>query len=247
MTPTSHACCDAANGSHDPAEIARFNAMAPRWWDPRSEFRPLHTLNPLRLDYLDKAAALAGKRILDVGCGGGLLSEAMARRGAQVTGIDLAARAIEVAELHAMQSAVVLQYRCESPQAHLASQPAPYDIVTCMEMLQHVPDPAGVLHALQALVRPGGHVFVATLNRSLKSYLQVILAAEYALNLFERGTHRHERFIKPSELAAWARGAGLYVQDITGISYDPLCDRARLVPNVAVSYLMHLRREQDMR
>lgn len=232
-------------GTHDPAEIARFDAMAQRWWDPQGEFRPLHVLNPVRLDYVEAGAGLAGRRVLDVGCGGGLLSEAMAARGAEVTGIDLAPLTIEVAELHALESGVPVRYLRESAEAHAAHRAGYYDIVTCMEMLEHVPEPAGVLRALHALVAPGGHIFVATLNRNLKSYLLAIVGAEYVLNLLERGTHTYERFIKPSELAAWARAAALDVQDVTGVAYDPLRNQARLAANVDVNYMMHLRREKD--
>jgi len=245
MTTTSPDSSAGIGGNHDPAEIARFDAMAQRWWDPQGEFRPLHVLNPVRLDYVDAGAALAGKRVLDVGCGGGLLSEAMAARGAEVTGIDLAPLTIEVAELHALESGVPVRYLRESAETHAMHRAGYYDIVTCMEMLEHVPEPAGVLRALHALVAPGGHIFVATLNRNLKSYLLAIVGAEYVLNLLERGTHTYERFIKPSELAGWARAAALDVQDVTGVAYDPLRNHARLAANVDVNYMMHLRRGKD--
>ncbi len=232
------------NANHDPAEIARFDATSQRWWDPQGEFRPLHALNPVRLDYIDSAAALRGKRVLDVGCGGGLLSEAMAGRGAEVTGIDLAPLTIEVAELHAMEGKVSVSYRRESAEAHAAHSAGRYDVVACMEMLEHVPDPHSVLRALHTLVAPGGQVFVSTLNRNLKSYLLAIVGAEYVLNLLERGTHTYERFIKPSELARWARAAQLEVVDIAGLAYDPLQNKARRSSNVDVNYMMHLRRGQ---
>ena len=175
--------------NHDPAEIARFDATAQRWWDPQGEFRPLHVLNPVRLDYIDARASLRGKRVLDVGCGGGLLSEAMSRRGAIVTGIDLGAATIEVAELHALDSGLQIRYLRESAEDHAQHSPAAYDIVTCLEMLEHVPEPASVLRALHALVKPGGDIVVSTLNRNLKSWLLAIVGAEYVLGLLERGTH----------------------------------------------------------
>jgi 2-polyprenyl-6-hydroxyphenyl methylase/3-demethylubiquinone-9 3-methyltransferase len=229
--------------NHDPQEIARFDAIAQRWWDPHGEFRPLHALNPVRLDYVDNRAGLAGKRVLDVGCGGGLLSEAMARRGAQVTGIDLGPQTVEVAELHALESKLPVSYARESAETHAASNAGAYDIAVCMEMLEHVPEPDSVLRALHALVKPGGHVFVSTLNRNLKSYLLAIVGAEYVMNLLTRGTHTYERFIRPSELARWARAAQLTVEDVAGLAYDPFENSARQSSNVDVNYMMHLRRD----
>ena len=234
---------DPLGANHDPAEIARFDATAQRWWDPKGEFRPLHVMNPVRLDYVAARAPLTGRRVLDVGCGGGLLSEAMAARGAQVTGIDLGPATIEVATLHALQSNLTIEYLRETAEAHALRSPARYDVVTCMEMLEHVPDPSGVLTALCALVRPGGDVFVSTLNRNLKSFALAIVGAEYVMRLLERGTHTYERFIRPSELASWARTAQLTVVDIAGLAYDPFSERARLSTNVDVNYMMHLRRE----
>ena len=231
--------------NHDPQEIARFEAIAQRWWDPHGEARPLHALNPVRLDYVDNRAGLAGKRVLDVGCGGGLLSEAMARRGAQVTGIDLGPQTIEVAELHALESKVPVSYVREAAETHAARNAGAYDIAVCMEMLEHVPEPESVLRALRALVKPGGHVFVSTLNRNLKSYLLAIVGAEYVMNLLTRGTHTYERFIKPSELARWARAAQLTVEDLAGLAYDPFQNVARQSGDVAVNYMMHLRRPAD--
>jgi 2-polyprenyl-6-hydroxyphenyl methylase/3-demethylubiquinone-9 3-methyltransferase len=228
--------------NHDPHEIARFDAIAQRWWDPHGEFRPLHALNPVRLDYVDRRAGLAGKRVLDVGCGGGLLSEAMAGRGASVTGIDLGPQTIEVAELHALESALPVSYARESAEMHAAGNAGAYDIVVCMEMLEHVPEPESVLQALRTLVKPGGHVFVSTLNRNLKSYLLAIVGAEYVMNLLTRGTHTYERFIKPSELARWARAAQLSVEDVAGLAYDPFANSARQSTNVDVNYMMHRRR-----
>jgi len=227
----------------DSAEIARFDATAQRWWDPQGEFRPLHVLNPVRLDYIDSHARLRGKKVLDVGCGGGLLSEAMAKRGADVTGIDLGTATIEVAELHALESNVTVRYLREAAETHAEHSPAAYDVVTCMEMLEHVPEPDSVLRALHTLVKPGGHVFVSTLNRNPKSFLLAIVGAEYVLRLLERGTHTYERFIKPSELARWARHAGLTVTDIAGLEYDPLREVAKQSTNVDVNYMMALRKD----
>jgi 2-polyprenyl-6-hydroxyphenyl methylase/3-demethylubiquinone-9 3-methyltransferase len=232
----------AAKGSHDPAEIARFDATAQRWWDPHGEFRPLHVLNPVRLAYVDSRASLRSKRALDVGCGGGLLSEAMAKAGANVTGIDLGTATLQVAELHALESGVSVRYLCESAETHAITNPGAYDIVTCMEMLEHVPEPQSVMRALHALVKPGGDVFVSTINRNLKAYLLAIVGAEYLLRLLERGTHTYERFIRPSELSRWARAADLDVIDITGLEYDPLREIAKQSANVDVNYMMHLRR-----
>jgi 2-polyprenyl-6-hydroxyphenyl methylase / 3-demethylubiquinone-9 3-methyltransferase len=231
--------------NHDPQEIARFDANAQRWWDPQGEFRPLHALNPVRLAYVDNRAGLAGKRVLDVGCGGGLLSEAMARRGAQVTGIDLGPQTVEVAELHALESKLPVSYARESAETHAAGNAGAYDIAVCMEMLEHVPEPDSALRALRTLVKPGGHVFVSTLNRNLKSYLLAIVGAEYVMNLLTRGTHTYERFIKPSELARWARAAELTVEDVAGLAYDPFANSARQSSNVDVNYMMHLRRDAD--
>ena len=226
----------------DPSEIARFEAAASRWWDPQGEMRPLHDLNPVRLQYVERAGPLAGRRILDVGCGGGLLAEAMARKGASVTGIDLAEDLLQVARLHALESGVELGYVLESAEQHAAQHAGTYEIVTCMEMLEHVPDPAGVVEALGRLVRPGGHVFVSTLNRTLKAYATAVVGAEYVLRLLPTGTHTYEKFIRPSELRQWARPAGLTVRDIAGLDYDPFAREARLTADASVNYLVHLRR-----
>lgn len=231
--------------NHDPVEIARFDATAQRWWDPQGEFRPLHVLNPVRLDYIDERAGLRGRRVLDVGCGGGLLSEAMSKRGAAVTGIDLGAATLEVAELHALEAGLQIRYLRESAEDHARHSPGAYDLVTCLEMLEHVPEPASVLRALHALVKPGGDIVVSTLNRNLRSWLLAIVGAEYVLGLLERGTHTYSRFIKPSELARWARAADLTVVDIVGLEYDALRNTARRSSNVAVNYLMHLRRDTE--
>lgn len=229
--------------NHDPREIAKFEATAQRWWDPEGEYKPLHVLNPVRLDYIDQRAALNGLKVLDIGCGGGLLSEAMAKRGATVTGIDLAENSLQVAELHALEASVTVSYRLESAEAHAIQNPSAYDLVTCLEMLEHVPNPTSVLHAISTLVKPGGHVVLSTLNRNVKSYVLGVLAAEYVLRLLPAGTHQYERFIKPSELARWSRAAGLTVEDVCGLRYDPFANRASLSPtDVDVNYLMHLRK-----
>lgn len=218
-------------GNVDAAEVAKFEALASRWWDPQSEFKPLHDINPLRLDYIDARSGLAGKRVLDVGCGGGILSESMAHRGAKVTGIDLGEAPLGVARLHAEASGVEIDYRNISVEALAAEQAGEFDIVTCMEMLEHVPDPASVIRACSQLVRPGGYVFFSTLNRTPKSYAFAILGAEYVLRLLPRGTHDYAKFIRPSEMAAWSRESGLEVREQTGLTYNPLTRRYRLVAN----------------
>jgi 2-polyprenyl-6-hydroxyphenyl methylase / 3-demethylubiquinone-9 3-methyltransferase len=228
----------------DPAEIARFEAAASRWWDPQGEMRPLHDLNPVRLQYVERAGALAGRKVLDVGCGGGLLAEAMARKGAVVTGLDLAEDLLQVANLHALESGVELRYLLESAETHAAENAGAYDIVTCMEMLEHVPDPTAVVAALGAMVRPGGHVFVSTLNRTPKAYALAVIGAEYVLRLLPPGTHTYDKFIKPSELAQWSRAAGLEMVDIAGLDYDPFARSTRLTTDASVNYLMHLRRAE---
>lgn len=226
----------------DPAEIAKFDAAAPRWWDPEGEFRPLHDLNPVRLDYIDARAGLAGLRVADVGCGGGLLAEGMARRGARVVGIDLAPEALAVARLHAQESAVDVEYRQCAVESLAESEPAAFDLVTCLEMLEHVPDPAAVVAAIARLVRPGGHAVFSTINRNARSFALAILGAEYLLRLLPMGTHRYARLIRPSELARWARAAGLELEDLAGLAYDPFRRRARLSGDVSVNYLAHFRR-----
>ena len=226
----------------DAGEIARFRSAASRWWDPEGEMRPLHDLNPVRLAYVERGAALAGRAVVDVGCGGGLLAEAMAAQGARVVGLDLADELLNVARLHALESGVQVDYRLESAEAHATDHAGRYDVVTCMEMLEHVPDPAQVVTALAALAKPGGHVFVSTLNRTPRAYVMAILGAEYVLRLLPTGTHTYEKFIKPSELAAWAREAGLAEADIAGLHYDPFTRAARLTDDAAVNYLMHFRK-----
>ena len=223
----------------DPSELAKFSALAHRWWDPTSEFRPLHEINPLRLAHIERlAGGLAGKRILDVGCGGGILAEAMAAKGAQVTGIDLADKPLKVAMLHRTESGSSVEYRLIAAEALAAEQPGQYDIVTCMEMLEHVPDPPSIVHACARLARPGGNVFFSTLNRNAKSFVLAIVGAEYVLNLLPRGTHEYARFIRPSELARACRAAGLAVTDLTGMTYNPFTKTYALGRDVDVNYLM---------
>jgi 2-polyprenyl-6-hydroxyphenyl methylase/3-demethylubiquinone-9 3-methyltransferase len=223
----------------DEQELGKFAALAHKWWDKNSEFKPLHDINPLRLDYIDGIAALKGKAVLDVGCGGGILSESMHQRGAKVTGIDLGEKALGVARLHQLESGAGVDYRYISVEQLAQEQPAGFDVVTCMEMLEHVPDPASVINACATLVKPGGHVFFSTLNRNPKSYLFAVIGAEYLLNLLPRGTHDYEKFIKPSELASWARASGLEVQTPMGMSYNPLTKRYWLSRDVSVNYLLH--------
>jgi 2-polyprenyl-6-hydroxyphenyl methylase / 3-demethylubiquinone-9 3-methyltransferase len=226
----------------DPAEIAKFDAAAPRWWDPDGEFRPLHDLNPARLDYVEARAGLAGRQVLDVGCGGGLLAEGMARRGARVLGIDLAPEALAVARLHALETGVAVEYRQVAVEALAESAVSGFDVVTCLEMLEHVPDPSAIVAALARLVRPGGHVIVSTINRNAKAFVLAIVGAEYVMRLLPTGTHRYARLIRPSELSRWARGAGLGLSDLAGLRYDPFSRRARVTADVSVNYLAHFSR-----
>ncbi len=227
----------------DAQELAKFSELAHRWWDPESEFRPLHQINPLRLAWIDELATLRGKRVLDVGCGGGILTEAMSRQAAQVTGIDLAAKPLGVARLHALESGQEnLKYREIATEALAAEQPASFDVVTCMEMLEHVPDPAAVVQACSRLVRPGGWVFFSTLNRNPKSFLFAIVGAEYVLGLLPKGTHEYARFIRPSELARWCRDGGLSLQGSQGMQYNPLTKRYWLSADTSVNYLLACRK-----
>jgi 2-polyprenyl-6-hydroxyphenyl methylase / 3-demethylubiquinone-9 3-methyltransferase len=242
-TPASNAPgTGAAAPNADRVELDKFDALAPRFWDPHGEFRPLHLLNPVRARFLAERATLAGARVLDVGCGGGLLCEALARAGAAVTGIDLAPGMIEVARLHAAAEGLQIAYRCADAQELAAVVPGEFDIVTCMEMLEHVPDPAATTAILGKLVRPQGAVFVATINRNLKSFLLAIVAAEYVLKLIPRGTHEYERLIRPAELGRWARAAGLRMAEIAGIDFSPFTEEARLTHDPAVNYIAHLER-----
>ncbi len=227
----------------DPAEIAKFSELAHRWWDPESEFRPLHQINPLRLAWIDGMSALSGKTVLDVGCGGGILSDSMARKGATVTGIDLSSKALKVAQLHALEANTRgVTYREISAEAIAAEQPASFDVVTCMEMLEHVPDPASVVRACSALVKPGGWVFFSTLNRNAQSFLFAIVGAEYLLNLLPKGTHEFAKMIRPSELAAYCREAGLELAHTKGMEYNPLTQHYWLSENTKVNYLFATRK-----
>lgn len=230
----------------DPHEIDKFAALAERWWQREGEFKPLHDINPLRVRFITtECGTLSGKRVIDVGCGGGILSEAMARQGAQVTGIDLGEATIRAAQAHAQRTGLGIHYQTISVEALAAQSPASFDVVTCMEMLEHVPDPASIIRACVALVRPGGHVIFSTLNRHPKAYLFGILAAERLLNLVPAGTHDYARFIRPSELAAWARQSGLHVNAFKGISYNPLTRHYRLSDNIDINYMMHCTRPTD--
>ena len=226
----------------DQLELDKFSALAHKWWDPNSEFKPLHEINPLRLDYIDQHAQLAGKTVLDVGCGGGILSEGMDGRGAHVTGIDLAEKSLKVARLHLLESGAQVDYQNIPVESLATERPASFDVVTCMEMLEHVPDPQSIVRACAELVKPGGWVFFSTLNRNPKSYLFAILGAEYVLNLLPRGTHDYAKFIKPSELSRYARGAGLEVNDLIGMTYNPLTKVYKLEHDTDVNYIIACRR-----
>ena len=227
----------------DPAELEKFSALAHRWWDPESEFKPLHQINPLRLDWIDRVARLSGKSALDVGCGGGILAEAMARRGARVKGIDLSDKALNVAQLHLLESRVAVDYDAVSAEDLAARTPAEYDVVTCMELLEHVPDPASTVRACAALARRGAHVFFSTINRNPKSYLFAVIGAEYVLKLLPKGTHDYMKFIKPSELARHCRDAGLEVREIVGMTYNPFTKIYSLGTDTDVNYLVHCARQ----
>ncbi len=223
----------------DPTELQKFATLAHRWWDPKSEFKPLHEINPLRLNYIEREAGLKGKCVLDVGCGGGILSESMAGRGAEVTGIDLGEKALKVAQLHQLESGAKVDYRLVAVETLANEQPESFDVVTCMEMLEHVPDPAAVVRACARLLKPGGKAFFSTLNRNPKAYLFAVLGAEYVLNLLPRGTHDYAKFIKPSELASWCREAGIEVSGMAGMSYNPFSQRYTLGDDVSVNYLVN--------
>ncbi len=227
----------------DPNEIRKFEEIAHRWWDPRSEFRPLHEINPLRVGWIDEHVGLAGKKVCDVGCGGGILAEAMAARGAEVTGIDMGETPITVARMHLLESGLEVEYLQTAPEALADERPGAYDVVTCMEMLEHVPDAQSVVQACSRLARPGGWVFFSTINRNPKSFLFAIVGAEYVLRLLPRGTHEYARFIRPSELETWARSSGLVPRDMIGLTYNPLTRRYRLEDDVSVNYMMAFRRE----
>ncbi|HXI37490.1 MAG TPA: bifunctional 2-polyprenyl-6-hydroxyphenol methylase/3-demethylubiquinol 3-O-methyltransferase UbiG [Burkholderiales bacterium] len=227
----------------DPAELEKFSRLAHRWWDPQGEFRPLHEINPLRLEWIDGAAGLAGKKVLDVGCGGGILAEAMARRGAEVTGIDLGEKGLRVAELHLAESKLPVKYEMVSAEDHAARHAGEFDVVTCMELLEHVPEPAGMVAACARLARPGGFVFFSTINRNPKSYLFAVIGAEYVLKLLPKGTHDYLRFIKPSELSRWSRTSGLAPEELIGMTYNPFTQRYSLGRDCDVNYLLRCRRD----
>jgi 2-polyprenyl-6-hydroxyphenyl methylase/3-demethylubiquinone-9 3-methyltransferase len=228
-----------ASNNVDNSEIAKFEALAARWWDKNSEFKPLHEINPLRMSYIDSKLNLAGKQVLDVGCGGGILAEAMAHRGAQVCGIDMGEAPLAVAKLHLLESGLDIDYQHASAEQFAEQHAARFDVVTCLEMLEHVPDPASVLQACHRLLKPGGQLFVSTINRNPKSYLFAIIGAEYVLRLLPRGTHDYQKFIRPSELARYARAAGFELTGEKGMTYNPLSKKYRLSDDVDVNYLMH--------
>ncbi|WP_114416574.1 bifunctional 2-polyprenyl-6-hydroxyphenol methylase/3-demethylubiquinol 3-O-methyltransferase UbiG [Marinospirillum perlucidum] len=223
----------------DSGEIAKFEALASRWWDPESEFKPLHDINPLRANWIDQQAGVAGKKVADVGCGGGLLSEALSQRGARITGIDMGEAPLAVARLHQLESGLDIDYRQMTAEELADQEAGSYDLVTCMEMLEHVPDPAAIIQACARLVKPGGQVFFSTLNRNPKSYLFAIIGAEYVMRMLPRGTHEYNKFIKPSELGEWIREAGMEVAELMGMTYNPLSKRYKLTAHdVQVNYLV---------
>lgn len=227
----------------DPQEVQKFSDLAHRWWDPQREFKPLHEINPLRLAWIDeKSGGLAGKRVLDVGCGGGILTESMARKGAQAKGIDLAEKPLKVAQLHALETQVQVDYEFISAEALAEREPASYDVVTCMEMLEHVPDPLSIVSACAALAKPGGHVFFSTINRNLKAYLFAVIGAEYVLQLLPKRTHDYAKFIKPAELSRFCRAADLDVSHLVGMTYNPLTKIYSLGSDADVNYMLHTRR-----
>jgi 2-polyprenyl-6-hydroxyphenyl methylase/3-demethylubiquinone-9 3-methyltransferase len=223
----------------DAQELSKFGDLAHKWWDKTSEFKPLHDINPLRLNYIHQAVNLEGKSVLDVGCGGGILSESMAEKGAAVTGIDLGEKSLKVAQLHSLESGVGVDYQLISVEALADQQPESFDVVTCLEMLEHVPDPASIVAACARLVKPNGHVFFSTINRNPQSYLFAVIGAEYVLNMLPRGTHQYEKFIKPSELASWTRAAGLGIHHQIGMHYNPITKHYWLGEGLSVNYMMH--------
>lgn len=226
----------------DQNELDKFSQLAHRWWDPESEFKPLHQINPLRLDWIDSHASIAGKSVLDIGCGGGILSESMAVRGGKVTGIDLSSKALAVARLHLMESGNSVEYLDVSAEQLATQSPASFDVVSCMEMLEHVPNPASTIAACAALVKPGGHVFFSTINRNLKAYLLAVIGAEYVLKMLPKGTHDYAKFIKPSELTRWSKSVGLEPSELIGLSYNPITQHYSLGRDTTVNYLLHTTR-----
>jgi 2-polyprenyl-6-hydroxyphenyl methylase/3-demethylubiquinone-9 3-methyltransferase len=228
----------------DQSEIDKFSALAHRWWDPTSEFKPLHAINPLRLGWIESVTSLTGKKVLDVGCGGGILAESLSKAGGIVTGIDLSNKALKVAELHQLESNTSVQYRSISAEDLAKEEPEQYDVVTCMEMLEHVPDPSSVVQACATLCKPGGRIFFSTLNRNPKSYLFAIIGAEYVLRLLPKGTHEYDKFIKPSELAGFTRQAGLELLEIKGMTYNPLTQIYRLGSDTDVNYMIATRKSE---
>ncbi|MCW5297992.1 bifunctional 2-polyprenyl-6-hydroxyphenol methylase/3-demethylubiquinol 3-O-methyltransferase UbiG [Herbaspirillum lusitanum] len=226
----------------DPQELQKFSDLAHRWWDPTSEFRPLHEINPLRLEWINARAALSGKSVVDVGCGGGILAESMARKGARVTGIDLSEKALKVADLHGMESGIQVRYEKIAAEDLAAREPGQFDVVTCMEMLEHVPDPASIVRACTAMVKPGGHVFFSTLNRNPKAYLFAIIGAEYLLRMLPKGTHDYAKFITPAELARFIREAGLELDGFKGLSYNPLTKLYSINQDTSVNYMVACRK-----
>ena len=245
MTSQTQQAQSNGNKNVHPQEIAKFEALASRWWDPTSEFKPLHDINPLRLDYVDRIASLAGKKVLDVGCGGGILAESMALRGAQVTGIDMGDTPLKVARLHAMESGATVDYRLISAEELAEQNPGQFDIVTCMEMLEHVPDPGSTIAACSTMLKTGGTAFFSTINRNPKSYLFAIIGAEYVLNLLPKGTHDYKNFIRPSELETWTRAAHIKLKDLTGMNYNPLTQQYSLGKDLSVNYLGYGIKEQE--
>jgi 2-polyprenyl-6-hydroxyphenyl methylase/3-demethylubiquinone-9 3-methyltransferase len=226
----------------DQNELDKFSQLAHRWWDPESEFKPLHQINPLRLEWIDSHASIAGKRVLDIGCGGGILSESMALKGAEVTGIDLSSKALAVARLHLMESGNSVEYLEVSAEQLATQSPESFDVVSCMEMLEHVPNPASTIAACAALVKPGGHVFFSTINRNLKAYLLAVIGAEYVLKMLPKGTHDYAKFIKPSELTRWSKSVGLEPSELIGLSYNPITQIYSLGRDTSVNYLLHTKK-----
>lgn len=231
---------NASTPNVDPSEVAKFEALANRWWDKNSEFKPLHDINPLRSNYIDLHAGVAGKKILDVGCGGGILAEGLAQRGGEVSGIDMGEAPLEIAKLHALESGVEVNYQRITAEELAEQQPESFDVVTCLEMLEHVPNPASVIQACAKLCKPGGHVFFSTINRNPKAYALAVVGAEYVLNMLPKGTHEYSKFIRPSELSNWIRQADLSLQNMTGLTYNPITKSYKLNPrDVDVNYMVH--------